>query len=78
MASDLQGATLTIRGRAYRPIMANYLAALWAAQNPILQRGEMVSTLRRVITYATELQAVQYIRDLFLQVQQIQISLQEK
>ena len=41
MASDLQGATLTIRGRAYRPIMANYLAALWAAQNPILQRGEM-------------------------------------
>ena len=41
MASDLQGATLTIRGRAYRPIMANYLAALWAAQNPILQRGEI-------------------------------------
>ena len=41
MASDLQGATLTIRGRAYRPIMASYLAALWAAQNPILQRGEI-------------------------------------
>ena len=41
MASDLQGATLTIRGRAFRPIMANYLAALWAAQNPILQRGEI-------------------------------------
>ena len=41
MASDLQGATLTIRGRAYRPIMASYLADLWAAQNPILQRGEI-------------------------------------
>lgn len=41
MASDLQGATLTIKGRAYRPIMATYLAALWAAQNPILQRGEI-------------------------------------
>lgn len=41
MASDLQGATLAIRGRAYRPIMASYLADLWTAQNPILQRGEI-------------------------------------
>ena len=41
MASDLQGSTLTIKGRAYRPIMATYLASLWAAQNPRLQRGEI-------------------------------------
>ena len=41
MASDLQGSTLSINGRAYRPIHASYLAALWTAQNPILQRGEI-------------------------------------
>lgn len=41
MASDLQGATLSINGRAYRPLMASYRADLWAAQNPILQRGEI-------------------------------------
>lgn len=41
MASDLQGSTLSINGRAYRPIHATYLASLWAAQNPILQRGEI-------------------------------------
>jgi hypothetical protein len=41
MSSDLQGATLSIKGRAYRPIMATYLAALWTAQNPRLQRGEI-------------------------------------
>lgn len=41
MASDLQGSTLSINGRAYRPIMASYLAELWSTQNPILQRGEI-------------------------------------
>lgn len=41
MASDLQGSTLAIKGRAYRPLMATYLADLWTAQNPILQRGEI-------------------------------------
>lgn len=41
MSSDLQGSTLSINGRAYRPINASYNAVLWAAQNPILQRGEI-------------------------------------
>lgn len=41
MASDLQGSTLSINGRAYRPIHASYISTLWASQNPILQRGEI-------------------------------------
>lgn len=39
--SDLQSGTLSIRGRAYRPLHATYLASVWAAQNPTLQRGEI-------------------------------------
>lgn len=39
--SDIQSGTLSIRGRAYRPIHADYAKALWEAQNPLLQRGEM-------------------------------------
>lgn len=41
MASDLQGSTLSINGRAYRPIHASYISTLWESQNPILQRGEI-------------------------------------
>lgn len=41
MASDLQGSTLSINGRAYRPIHASYISTLWETQNPILQRGEI-------------------------------------
>lgn len=39
--SDLQSGTLSIRGRAYRPLHATYLASVWATQNPTLQRGEI-------------------------------------
>ena len=39
--SDIQSGTLSIKGRAYRPLHATYYAAEWQAQNPILQRGEI-------------------------------------
>ena len=41
MSSDIQSGTLQIRGRAYRPIHADYMKAMWEAQNPLLQRGEI-------------------------------------
>lgn len=41
MSSDKQSSTLQIKGRAYRPIHATYNEAMWAAQNPLLQRGEI-------------------------------------
>lgn len=41
MSSDNQSSTLQIRGRAYRPIHAAYTEEMWAAQNPMLQRGEI-------------------------------------
>lgn len=41
MSSDKQSSTLQIKGRAYRPIHATYNEAMWAQQNPLLQRGEI-------------------------------------